>query len=113
LLVGSSICIFYMLVLSLSEHVRFVAAYAIASGADVATVALYVWRTVARFTGYVVGAVLGLIHGWMYLLLQMEDYVLVAGSLGLFAALATVMYVTRNVDWFRIGQPSAGERPAA
>ncbi len=75
--------------------------------------ALYVWRTVARSTGYIVGAVLGLIHGWMYLLLQMEDYVLVAGSLGLFAALATVMYVTRNVDWFRIGQPVDGERPAA
>jgi inner membrane protein len=113
LLVGSSICIFYMLVLSLSEHIRFVAAYAIASGADVATVALYVWRTVARFTGYVVAAVLTLIHGWMYLLLQMEDYVLMAGSLGLFAALVTVMYVTRNVDWFRIGQPIEGERPAA
>jgi len=67
---------------------------------------------VARFTGYVVAAVLGLVHGWMYLLLQMEDYVLVAGSLGLFAALVTVMYVTRNVDWFRIGQPPAEERPA-
>ena len=113
LLVGSSICIFYMLVLSLSEHIRFVAAYAIASAADIATVALYVWRTVARSTGYIVGAVLGLIHGWMYLLLQMEDYVLVAGSLGLFAALTTVMYVTRNVDWFRIGQPVEGERPPA
>jgi inner membrane protein len=113
LLVGSSICIFYMLVLSLSEHVRFVAAYAIASGADIATVALYVWRTVARFTGYVVGAVLALIHGWMYLLLQMEDYVLVSGSLGLFAALVTVMYVTRNVDWFRIGQPAESGPPAA
>ncbi len=113
LLVGSSICIFYMLVLSLSEHIRFVAAYAIASGADVATVAIYVWRTVARFTGYVVAAVLALIHGWMYLLLQMEDYVLMAGSLGLFAALVTVMYVTRNVDWFRIGQPGEGEQPAA
>jgi inner membrane protein len=105
LLVGSSICIFYLLVLSLSEHLRFVAAYAIASVADIATVALYVWRTVSRFAGYVVAGVLGLVHGWMYLLLQMEDYVLVAGSLGLFAALVTVMYVTRNVDWYRVGQP--------
>jgi len=113
LLVGSSICVFYLLVLSLSEHIRFVAASGIASSADIATVALYVWRTVARFTGYVVAAVLGLIHGWMHLLLQMEDYVLVAGSLGLFAALATVMYVTRNVDWFRIGRPTESERPAA
>ena len=113
LLVGSSICIFYMLVLSLSEHIRFVAAYAIASAADIATIALYVWRTVARFTGYVAAGVLALVHGWMYLLLQMEDYVLVAGSFGLFAALVAVMYVTRNVDWFRIGARPEEERPAA
>jgi len=113
LLVGSSICIFYLLVLSLSEHLRFVAAYAIASVADIATVALYVWRTVSRFAGYVVAGILGLVHGWMYLLLQMEDYVLVAGSLGLFAALVTVMYVTRNIDWYRVGQPAAGDGEAA
>jgi inner membrane protein len=113
LLVGSSICIFYLLVLSLSEHLRFVAAYAIASVADIATVALYVWRTVSRFAGYVVAAILGLVHGWMYLLLQMEDYVLVAGSLGLFAALVTVMYVTRNIDWYRVGQPAGADGETA
>jgi inner membrane protein len=113
LLVGSSICIFYLLVLSLSEHLRFVAAYTIASVADIATVALYVWRTVSRFAGYVVAAILGLVHGWMYLLLQMEDYVLVAGSLGLFAALVTVMYVTRNIDWYRVGQPVETDRAAS
>jgi len=111
LLVGSSICVFYLLVLSLSEHLRFVAAYGIASAADIGMVALYVWRTVSRFAGYVAAAVLGLVHGWMYLLLQMEDYVLVAGSMGLFAALATVMIVTRNIDWFRVGQTAEPGQP--
>jgi inner membrane protein len=103
LLVAASICIFYLLVLSLSEHVRFATAYGIASAVDVATVALYVWRTVARLAGYVVAATLGLVHGWMYVLLQMEDYVLLSGSIGLLLALIAVMYATRNIDWFRIG----------
>ena len=48
----------------------------------------------------------------MYLLLQLEDDVPAAGSRGLFAALATVLYLSRNADWFRIGQPSEGARPA-
>ena len=51
-------------------------------------------------------------YGWMYLLLQLEDDVPAAGSRGLFAALATVLYLSRNADWFRIGQPSEGARPA-
>jgi inner membrane protein involved in colicin E2 resistance len=46
----------------------------------------------------------------MYMLLQMEDYVLLAGSLGLLVALALVMYVTRNIDWFAVGLPPV--RPA-
>jgi inner membrane protein involved in colicin E2 resistance len=44
----------------------------------------------------------------------MEDYVLLSGTVGLLLALITVMYVTRNVDWYRIGAPSAATavRPA-
>ena len=66
--------------------------------------------------GYVVAGllVLALIHGWMFVLLQMEDYVLLSGTVGLLLALITVMYVTRNVDWYRVGAPSAATavRPA-
>jgi len=103
LLVGASICLFYLLVLSLSEHVRFINAYVVASLVNIATVALYVARTVGRFSGAVVAAILAVIHGWMFVLLQMEDYVLLSGSIGLFVALILVMYATRNVDWFRVG----------
>ncbi|MGH6959940.1 MAG: inner membrane CreD family protein, partial [Dongiaceae bacterium] len=116
LLVGASICLFYLLVLSLSEHIRFGAAYAVASLADVATVSAYVIRTIHRLAGLVVAGMLGLVHAWMYLLLQMEDYVLLSGTIGLFVALIAVMYATRNVDWFRIGAPLIGkpsDAPAA
>ena len=55
---------------------------------------------------------LAAVHAYMYFLLQMEDYVLLAGTIGLLLALALVMYVTRNVDWFAIGLPPARPAPA-
>lgn len=114
LLVGGSICVFYLLVLSLSEQIRFDLAYGIASALDIAVVSLYVGRTVRRNVGLVAAAVLTMIHGWMFVLLQMEDFVLLSGSIGLLLALVAVMYVTRNVDWYRIGPaPSASPAPAA
>ena len=113
LLVGGSICIFYLLVLSLSEQIRFDLAYSIASAVDIAVVSLYVGRTVRRLIGAVTAAVLALIHAWMFVLLQMEDFVLLSGTIGLLLALITVMYVTRNVDWYRIGVPSPpAQQPA-
>jgi inner membrane protein len=111
LLVGCSICLFYLLTLSLAEQIRFLYAYTIASVVDVGMIALYLGRTVARSAGFITGAMLAAVHACMYLLLQMEDYVLLAGTIGPLVALALVMYVTRNIDWFAIGLPPA--RPAA
>ena len=104
LLVGSALCLFYLLALSLAEQIRFLYAYAIASVVDIGMIALYLARTVSRFTGLLVGAALAVVYGYMYMLLQMEDLVLLSGTIGLFIALGLVMYATRNVDWFSIGQ---------
>lgn len=113
LLVGGSICIFYLLVLSLSEQIRFDLAYGIASAVDIAVVSLYVGRTVRRLIGLVTAIVLALVHGWMFVLLQMEDMVLLSGTVGLLLALVTIMYVTRNVDWYRIGASAPAAARAA
>ena len=112
LLVGCSICLFYLLTLSLAEQIGFLYAYAIASVVDVGMISLYLGRTVARRAGIVTGAMLAAVHAYMYFLLQMEDYVLLAGTIGLLLALALVMYVTRNVDWFAIGLPPARPAPS-
>jgi inner membrane protein len=104
LLVGAALCLFYLLALSLAEQIRFLYAYSIASAVDIGMIALYLGRTVSRFVGFLVGTVLSAIYAYMYMLLQMEDYVLLSGTVGLFAALGLVMYATRNVDWFSIGQ---------
>src|SRR5262245_20029745 len=116
LLLGSALCLFYLLELSLSEHLGFLISYAIASPAVVAMVAAYctvVLRRVSR--AGVVGSGVALLYGYLYTLLVNEDYALLAGSIGLFLILASIMYATRHVDWYAIGagpgEPSRAASP--
>ena len=109
LLVGAAICLFYLLLLSLAEQFSFLSSYLAASLADIAIVGGYAWRTMSRRLGHLTAALLGLVHVYMYVLLQMEDYTLVSGTLALFAALLLAMFATRNVDWYRVGRPGAGQ----
>jgi inner membrane protein len=100
LLVGAALCLFYLLLLSISEHIPFGFAYLIAS---VATVLLIGGYSVAILRGAVrallMTAVLGALYGYLYVLLKLEDYALLLGSIGLFLILALVMYLTRRSDW--------------
>ena len=50
--------------------------------------------------GTLIGTALGAVYGFLYLLLRLEDYALLAGSIGLFAMLALVMLLTRRVNWY-------------
>jgi inner membrane protein len=107
LLVGASICLFYLLLLSLAEQFTFGTSYLVASLADIGLVGWYAWRTMSHRLGYLTAAILGLVHLYMYVLLQMEDYTLLSGTLALFAALLATMAATRNIDWYRMGRASA------
>jgi inner membrane protein len=101
LLVGAALCLFYLLLLSISEHAPFALAYAVASAATVVLIGGYsaaILRGRLRALG--TAAALGALYGYLYVLLQAEDYALLLGSLGLFAILALVMYVTRRIDWY-------------
>jgi len=107
LLIGASLSLFYLLLLSLAEQMEFHWAYLIASLVDIAIVAWYAAATIRRLLGWVVGAILAALHAYMYVLLQMESYALLSGTLGLLLVLVAVMFVTRKVDWFAIGQEPA------
>lgn len=110
LLVGAGMVLFYLLELSLAEHLGFVAAYAVATAAVVALIAGYcvaVLRGPGRAA--VIGGVLVGLYGYLYVLLRSQDYALVVGSIGLFAALGAVMFLTRAVDWYAVGR-SLGEQ---
>jgi inner membrane protein len=103
LLVGSALSIFFLLLLSLSEHLSFGASYALASAACVALLAFYgshLLRSARR------GALFGLgiagLYGALYLLLQMEQSSLAIGAGLLFVVLAGVMVATRRVDWYAL-----------
>ncbi|MES1152143.1 MAG: cell envelope integrity protein CreD [Dongia sp.] len=114
LLVGAALCLFYLLLLSLAEQIGFAAAYAIASAADIALIAWYAWRTMSRGLGYATAMLLAALQTYMYMLLQMEDYALLSGTVALFLAVLAAMVATRNIDWYRIGPdlPAEGERAA-
>jgi inner membrane protein len=114
LLVGTALCLFYLLLLSLSEQIGFGAAYILASIVDIALIAWYAWRTMSRKLGYATALLLAALQSCMYVLLQMEDYALLSGTVALFLALLAAMIATRNVDWYRIGPdlPSEGQRAA-
>jgi inner membrane protein len=104
LLLGSALCLFYLLELSLSEHLGFLVSYAIASVAVIAMVAAYCAVVLRRMSrALVVGSGVALLYAYLYTLLVNEDYALLAGSVGLFAILAAIMYATRHVDWYAIG----------
>ena len=100
LLVGSALCLFYLLLLSISEHSPFGFAYLIAASATVLLIGGYsaaILRGALR--ALLMTVVLGALYGYLYVLLQLEDYALLMGSLGLFVILALVMYLTRKIDW--------------
>ena len=108
LLVGSALCIFYLLLLALAEHIGFDRAYGLASLAVIIIVSGYCYSILKklRLALMVLGQLTGL-YAFLYVLLQIQDYALLVGSLGILAVLATVMFVTRKIDWYRTRQPEA------
>lgn len=107
LLIGFAIVLFYLLLLSLSEHIDFGLAYGIASIGIVGMVSLYSGSVLRiKKLGVLIGALLALLYLFLYFLLQMEDLALLLGSLGLFITLGAVMYLTRNIDWYSMRKRS-------
>ena len=110
-MVGVAICLFYILLISISEHTNFNFAYGISSLAIVIMICLYSISLLHRFK-YVL--ILGLIlvgsFGFLFVTINSQDYALLLGSLGLFIILGTTMYLTRKIDWYRIS--SSGDAVA-
>lgn len=103
LLIGFALLIFYTLLLSISEYVVFEAAYLVASAAVILLITIYSYSVLAdKLKAIVILGVLTILYGYLYILLQLQDYALLMGSIGLFIVLAIVMYLTRNINWFEI-----------
>lgn len=113
MLVGLAMAMFFLLIISLSEHIPFVAAYLISGAACVALIGSYLSgmlknrRLAAGFAGGI-----GMLYVVLYGVLQSEDNALLMGTLIIFIALAAVMQMTRHLDWYRFNQ-AAPEAVAA
>ncbi len=105
LLIGAAICLFYILLLSLSEHIVFDSAYWLSGFLVISLIAGYSWFVLKnlKLTALVAGVLL-VLYGFFYALLQLQDYALLMGSVGLLLILATIMYLTRNIDWYNLNK---------
>ncbi len=103
LLVGLALAIFFLLLLSLSEHIAFWKAYALSAAACIGLQFFYlsgVLKSWWRAAGF--AAMLTALYGVLYSLLVLEDSALLMGSLLLFGILAAIMWITRKVDWYDV-----------
>ncbi len=113
LLIGLGIIIFYTLLLSISEQINFGAAYLISAGAVICLITAYAKAILKnRYVTLMVGGILVILYTYLYILLQLEDYALLMGSVGLFGVLGTIMYLTRKVDWYSM-QPEPAKAAQA
>ncbi len=107
LLVGLALSLFFLLLLSLSEHLPFLVSYLIAAGAAAVVLTQYAAAMLGGWLrGLAFGGGIALLYGALYVLLSREQTSLVIGAVMLFGVLAAVMTLTRKLDWYRLG----GER---
>lgn len=103
ILIGLAVILFYVLLLSISEHLNFDIAYIISAFAITTTITAYSKGIIKnnQFTLTVCG-ILIILYAYLYIVLQLEEFALIMGSIGLFIVLTTVMYITRKIDWYSL-----------
>ena len=103
LLVGLSLVIFYSILLSISEYILFHYSYIVASVLVVSIIGIYTSSIYSsRIFGIIISVCLILFYGFMYIILQLQDYSLLIGNIALFLILAAIMYSTRKVNWYEL-----------
>lgn len=101
-LVGLALIMFYSLLLSLAEHIGFMAAYVSASAVIITMIGLFAKGVFQnpKTTGVIFGLMTAL-YLYLYSILQLEDYALLIGNMGLLLALGVAMYLCRRMDWVK------------
>ena len=97
---GLAMVIFYVLLLSFSEHIGFAASYLAASVATGGMIALYVGMALSSLRrGLTMLGIFAVLYSLLYMILQLEDYALLAGSIAAFVLLTATMFATLRVNW--------------
>jgi inner membrane protein len=103
-LTGAALAVFYLVLLALSEYLPFLMAFAVAASLLVLIVTPYTGAVLgARRRGYLVGVMMSITYTLLYVLISSQHLSLLLGSLALLTAIAGLMYLTRDVDWYHYG----------
>ena len=103
-LVGIALILFYSLLLSLSEQVGFGWAYLIASAATILMITIYFYSLIKQKSAtYILAGILSILYAFLYIILQVEDFALLFGSIFLFIILGVIMFVSNKI---KLGKPT-------
>lgn len=101
LLIGLALCLFYSLLLSFSEHIGFNPAYLLSATLTILLIGGYMFGIIRKKKPVLIlSGLLCVLYAYIFILIQLETYALLAGSLGLFITLALVMFFSKKIDWF-------------
>ncbi|MBG7611839.1 cell envelope integrity protein CreD [Polaribacter sp. BAL334] len=100
LMIGVALTMFYTLLISISEHSSFLKAYLIAGTSVIILISLYS-KSILKNIKFplLIGISLTAIYSFIFVIIQLENYALLVGSIGLFIILALVMFTSRKIDW--------------
>ena len=101
-MIGLALVMFYTLLISISEHSSFLKAYLIAALSVLGLITIYSRAILKgfKFPLLICGS-LAALYGFIYVIIQLENYALLVGSIGLFVILAIIMFASRKIDWSR------------
>lgn len=100
LMIGVALTMFYTLLISISEHSSYLKAYLIAGISVITLITLYSKSILKNIKfPFFIGVSLTALYTFIFVIIQLENYALLVGSIGLFAILAGVMYASRKIDW--------------
>ena len=109
-LVGIALVVFFTLLLSFSEHIRFNQAYLISTLLTIGLISAYV-RSILKSNNLalLLSGILSTLYAFIFIIIQMQDFTLLFGSLGIFIILALTMFFSRKIDWYGIGHERLNE----
>ena len=101
-LVGIALMLFYVLLLSFSEHLTFLLSYIIASVMTIGLITLFMRALLKNHrAALLIGLLLLILYAFIYVIMQLESYALLVGSLGVFIILAVAMYASQKINWYQ------------
>jgi inner membrane protein len=103
ILVGVALIVFYTLLLSLSEHLKYNFAFIVSAVSTLLLIAGYVQAILKSLPlTMLITGILTVLYTFIFVIIQLQDYALLIGSIGIFIILGLVMYFSRKIDWYNL-----------